>query len=456
MATQNTSALAGNETNSLDALMDVVKPQISNIAFAKQGYLLPANIFKTMGMLRPIAGEVSYHFEIGNAHPNFQVSTTTTGAAGADITVTVSASSAFAGKVYPRVTDTVRFKNRTAGKIITKTQNGTTYDLVIRPFDVTGVLSTTSGDFIWILGNAQPEGGSAVESRVTKKDKVGFPVQIIREDFTPTGSALTNEWWINRDQNGNARNTYASGVFDTEFRYWEQWGNVLLFNPLNTNTTGITEATSYSLEYLVGASGLDLPYQSGSFGITEFSELIRYYNKNKGAAGNKFLGLVGPEFNLSMNKGISDVFSQNPIVYAGQGTSAWADKFTQGEEQLAKDNAVDINFRIINYSGMTFYNSQVEQLGLNTTGGATGFKETEYAFWIPLTKGVNQSSDVKDRMTINYKKYDRWDRMVSVKEFGRNAMIATDSTDTLTVDYLGHFGLETWGLEGFAMCRPTN
>jgi hypothetical protein len=456
MATQNTSGISGTETNSLDALMDVVKPQISNIAFAKQGYLLPANIFKTMGMLRPIAGEVSYHFEIGNAHPNFQTSTTVTGAAGADITITVSAASSFDGKVYPRVTDTVRFKNRTAGKVITKTQNGTTYDLVIRPFDVTGVLATTSGDFLWILGNAQPEGGSDVEPRVTKKTKVGFPVQIIREDFKPTGSALTNEWWINRDQNGNARNTYASGVFDTEFRYWEQWGNILLFNPLNTNTSGITEATTYSLEYLVTSSGLDLPYASGSFGITEFSELIRYYNKNKGAAGNKFLGLVGPEFNLSMNKGISDVFSQNPIVFAGQGTSAWADKFTQGVETEMKENAVDINFRIINYSGMTFYNSQVEQLGLNTTGGATGFKESEYGFFIPLTKGVNQSSDVKDRMTINYKKYDRWDRMVSVKEFGRNAMVATSPEDTLTVDYLGHFGLETWGLEGFALCRPSN
>jgi len=455
MATQLTSGVSATETNSLDALMDVVKPQISNIAFAKQGYLLPANIFKTMGMLRPIAGEVSYHFEIGNAHPNFQTSTTVTGAAGADITITVAVASTFDGEVYPRVTDTVRFKNRTAGKVITKTQNGSTYDLVVRPFDVTGVLSTTSGDFIWILGNAQPEGGNVVEPRVTKKTKVGFPVQIIREDFKPTGSALTNERWINRDQNGNARNTYASGVFDTEFRYWEQWGNILLFNPLNTNTSGITEATTYSLEYLVTSSGLDLTYQSGSFGLTEFSELIRYYNKNKGAAGNKFLGLIGPEFNLSMNKGISDIFSQNPIVFAGNGTSAWADKFTQGVEKEMKENSVDINFRIINYSGMTFYNSQVEQLGLNTSGGATGFKETEYAFWIPLTKGVNQSSDVKDRMTINYKKYDRWDRMVSVKEFGRNAAIATNGEDTLTVDYLGHFGLETWGLEGFALCRPT-
>jgi hypothetical protein len=452
MAIQATSAIQANETNALDALMDIVKPQISNIAFAKQGYILPVNVFKTQGMLRPIMGEVSYHFEIGNAHPNFQTSSTVSGAAGADITITVATTSTFSGEVYARVTDTVRFKNRTAGKVITKTQNGSTYDLVIRPFGSFS-LSTTSGDFLWILGNGQAEGSSGVASRVTKKEKSGYPTQILREAFTPTGSALTNEWWITQDQTGQSRNTLSSGVFDTEFRYWEQWGNTLLFNPLNQNSA-ITESYTYSLEYMIGASGLDLPFASGNFGLTEFEELIRYYNANKGAAGNKFLGLVGPEFNLSANKGLSDIFAQNPIVFAGSGTNAWADKFTQGYEGTAKSEDVSINFRCINYSNMEFYLAQIEQLGLRTTGGATGFNETEYAFWIPLTKGVNMPSDVKDRLLINYKKKDQWDRMCSVKQFGRNAPIATDSTDTLTVDYLGHFGLEPFGLEGFAMCRP--
>lgn len=455
LGTPQSASTAAQETNALDAVMDVVKPQISNIAFAKQGYLLPANIFKTMGMLRPLAGEVSYHFEIGNAHPNFQTSSTVTGAVGGDLTITVAVASTFAGNVYPRVTDTVRTKNKLGAKVITKTQSGNTYQLVLRPTDPTSTLSFTANDYLWILGNAQPEGGSSVDPRVTEKTKVGFPIQIIREDFQPTGSALTNEWWINRDQMGNARNTYASGVFDTEFRYWEQWGNILLFNPLVTNP-GITEAYSYSLEYLIGANGLSQPFNSGNFGLTEFEEIIRYYNQNKGASGNKFLQLAGPEFNLSQQKGLRDVFSQNPIVMSGSGTSAWVDMFTAGTESIMKENAVDINFRIVNYSNMCFYISQVEQLGLNTTGGATGFNESEYSFNIPLTVGVNAASDVKDRMIINYKKYDQWDRMVSVKQFGRNAPIATNSTDILQVDYLGHFGLETWGLEGFTMCIPEN
>lgn len=443
------------ETNALDAVMDVVKPQISNIAFAKQGYLLPANIFKTMGMLRPLAGETSFHFEIGNAHPNFQTSTSITPAQGADVTITVAANSTFNGNVYARITDTVRTKNKLGAKIINKVQNGNTYDLTLRPVDPSSTLTFTNGDFLWILGNAQPEGGSGLPPRVTEKTKVGFPIQIIREDFEPTGSALTNEWWISRDQMGNARNTYASGVFDTEFRYWEQWGNILLFNPLVTNNT-ITETFSYSLEYLTNANGLNLTFNSGSFGLTEFSELIRYYNQNKGASGNKFLQLAGPEFNLSQNKGLSDIFSQNPLIFSGSGQSNWVDMFTSGAEKEAKNEGVDINFRVLNYSNMCFYISQVEQLGLNTTGGATGFNESEYSFNIPLSVGVNAASDVKDRMIINYKKYDNWDRMVSVKQFGRNAPIATNSTDVLTVDYLGNFGLETWGLEGFTMCTPLN
>lgn len=447
------SSTQAQETNALDAVMDVVKPQYSNIAFAKQGYLLPANIFKTMGMLRPLAGEISYHFEIGNAHPNFQTQTTITGGLGADVIITVALASTFDGFVYPRTTDTVRLKNTLGAKIINKVQDGATYDLTLRPTNPASTLSFTNGDYIWILGNAQPEGGTSLAPRVTQKTQVGFPIQIIREDFQPTGSALTNEWWINRDQMGNARNTYASGVFDTEFRYWEQWGNILLFNPLVTNPT-ITENFSYSLEYLTNANGLNLPFNSGSFGITEFTELIRYYNQNKGAAGNKFLQLAGPEFNLSQSKGLSDVFAQNPIIYSGTGTSAFVDMFTAGVDGDVKSLGVDINFRVVNYSNMCFYISQVEQLGLNTTGGATGFNESEYCFNIPLTVGVNASSDVKDRMIINYKKYDQWDRMVSVKQFGRNAPIATDPNDYLTVDYLGNFGIETWGLEGFTMCTP--
>jgi len=336
LGTPQGASTQAQETNALDALMDVIKPQYSNIAFAKQGYLLPANIFKTMGMLRPLAGEISYHFEIGNAHPNFQTQTTVSGAVGADVTITVAAASTFGGNVYARITDTVRTKNRLGAKVINKVQNGNTYDLTLRPFDPTTSLSFTANDYLWILGNAQPEGGSGLPPRVTEKTQVGFPVQIIREDFEPTGSALTNEWWINRDQMGNARTTYSSGVFDTEFRYWEQWGNILLFNPYNNNTTGITESFSYSLEYLTEANGYTLPFNSGAFGLTEFEELIRYYNQNKGAAGNKFLQLAGPEFNLSQNKGLRDIFSQNPIIFAGEGKSNWVERLLPVPSSLPK------------------------------------------------------------------------------------------------------------------------
>lgn len=444
------NAIAANASNQLLSFWEIAKPQYSNIVFYDHRYILPMNVFKSLGLMREIAGESAFHFEAGWIHPNFHTTTTTSGSAGGDITITVSPSDVQDSSYsYPRVTDTVLFKDGTSGVITAK--SGTS--LTITSLDSTVALATTSGDAIWITGNSQIEASSAPASRVTGRSKYEFPLQIIRETVDMTGSALTSQLWYEKDQFGNMRDTYNSGYLDAEFRFLEQLGNTAIFGPVNNNTSVITPTNMYSMDYVCSTSGKTLPYVAGSYGINEFKENIRYARKK--ASGSKFLVMAAPELSLAMTTGLSDVFTQNPNLFGTVGKSEFSSTFTAGYENDAKEKQVDINFKKINYDGIDFHIVNVQQWGIEVGGGANGFKQTGYGFFIPLTKSQDAAGTLMDRFMMTYKKKDRWNRAMQVWETGAQAQVPTNDVDELKVNYLGHWGTEFFGAEHFQRVKPS-
>jgi hypothetical protein len=439
------NATAANASNQLLSFWEIAKPQYSNIVFYDHRYILPMNVFKSLGLMREIAGESAFHFEAGWIHPNFHVSNSTSGTI---ITVTVAVADVQDGTVYPRVTDTVVFKDGNAGVITGKT--GTS--ITITTLDSGQSLSVTAGDAIWITGNSQAEASSAPDSRVTGRSKYEFPLQIIRETVDMTGSALTSALWYEKDQFGNMRDTYNSGYLDAEFRFLEQLGNTAIFGPVNNNTTAITPTNMYSMDYVTSTSGKTLPYVAGNYGINEFKENIRYARKK--ASGSKFLVMAAPELSLSMTTGLSDVFTQNPNLFGTVGKSEFSSTFTAGYENDAKEKQVDINFKKINYDGIDFHIVNVQQWGIEVGGGANGFKQTGYGFFIPLTKAQDAAGTLMDRFMMTYKKKDRWNRAMQVWETGAQAQVPTNDVDELKVNYLGHWGTEFFGAEHFQRVKP--
>lgn len=452
MALTTVNASSGSVTNQLISFFAEAKPQISTIIYYNHRYILPMNVYKSLGLVREIAGESAQHFEAGWIHPNFHAYATVAAAQGANLTFRIAAEDVINDTVYARETDTVQFANGTSGSIITKTKVGTgNWTVTVQPYDTSFTLSVTAGDAVWIIGNSQLEGTGSPEARDTGRELVQYPLQIVKEKFKATGSALTTELWQKTDQFGQMRDTLNSGMLDSEFRMIEQLGNIATFGPLNVNASN-TDTNMYSIDYVVDTQGNDTPYVGGTYGINELKENIRYANKK--ATGTKFLFLQAPEMNLSCTTGLSDVFSQNPSLFGSMGKSEYSSTFIAGYEQTAQDLGVAIEFSKISYGGYQFHLCPVHQWGTEVGGGADGFQQTGYGYQIPLTKSQDAEGTLRDRFMMTYKRKDRWNRAMQVWETGAQATVPTSDVDELSVNYLGHWGTEFFGAEHFQRVSP--
>ncbi len=453
-------ASAAPVSNNLISFFAEFKPQISNIIFYNHHGILPMNVFKSLGLDREIAGETAQHFEAGWQHPNFHSATTvSSGGPGANLTVTVSSNDVMAatsaGTVYPRITDTILFKDGNGGSIVNKTNTAPgVWTVEISPYSSTATLSVTAGDALWIVGNSQPEFSTSPAPRDTGRALFQFPLQNVRETWQASGQALTTELWFTNDQFGNMRDTYTSGYLDAEYRWLEQVGNLATWGPLNTNASN-ADVNMYSMDYVVTTSGNDMDYVGGIYGINEVKENIRYANKL--GSGTKMLFLEGPELTLSTTTGMSDVFSQNPNLFFEVATATeWNDKFVgdAAADAKAAGQEVNIDFKKIRYSEYHIYLCQVQQWGWETTGGADGFTQTAAGFWIPLQKAQDASGTLMDRFRLPYKRRDRWNRALQVWETGGQATTPTDTGDYLQINLLGEWGTEFFGAEHFQKINP--
>lgn len=441
------NAYSGITGNNMISFFAEAKPQMSNIVFYNHKGILPMNVFKTMNLIESIQGELAQHFEAGWQHPNFFINATVAPVgAGNNITFQVSPNSVINGNAYTRQTDTLLFKDNTAGSVVSAVFGGGFWNVTVSPYSPSYSLSVTQGDPIWIVGNSQLEGSLAPAPRDTGRQLLQFPLQILRENYAATGSSLTTELWFKVDQLGNARDTYSSGYLDEEYRFIEQLGNLACFGPQNNNPNN-TDTNMFSIDYVTTSAGNVFPYAGGTFGISEFKEYIRYANIK--GSGSDSMAMIGPELGLSWTTGASDVLAQNPNQFVTVSESTYKPMFVEGYDGKAKEMSIDINFDMIKYNNYRTHFCVVGQWGYETTGGAQGYTQTANGYFIPLQKTKDVAGTIRDRFLLRYKSKDRWNRALQVWETGGQAMVPTSDYDGLQVNYLGHWGTEEYGAEHF-------
>lgn len=452
--TINTSQQGGfqaQESNAMQSFFAEEKPQISNIVWYNHKGILPMNVYKTMGLMKEIAGETAQHFERGWVHPNWHIAANVTaGGAGQQITVQVAAADVVNNTAYTRTTDTIWQANGNYSSVVNKVFSGGFWQITLNPYDPNVTLSVTAGDAMWIIGNSQLEGTDQPAPRDMGSQLLQFPLQIVKETVAWTGSVLANEQWFTTDQFGRPRDTYNSGYIDGDYRFTEQMGNITTFQTPNINPNN-TDVNMYGVDYVCNTVGNTVDYFNGSYGINEFKENIRYINKL--GTGPKSWVMTAPEANLAFQTGASDVLSQNPNQFVKEDASNtdWTDKFTSGYEAMATANnlAVDITFKKLSYGGKVFYICEVQQWGYDSTGGADGWGVTGNMYFIPLQKSEDAEGTVRDRFTLTYKKFQKWNRSLHVWETGAWANNPTNSIDNLQLNILGHWGTEFMGPQHF-------
>jgi hypothetical protein len=452
MSQQN--ATGGAITNSLISFYGEAKPQFSTIIFYNHRGILPMNVYKSLGLVEELAVELAQHVEAGWIHPNFHAYAAASAAQGANLTYRIALEDVVNDTVYPRVTDTLLFNDGTAGSIVTKTHVGlNNWTIEVQPYNTSFTLAVSTGEACWIIGNSQAEGTGQPTARDTGREVLQYPVQIVKETWQGTGTALTDELWQKSDQFGQMRDTYNSGYLDAEYRFVEQIGNIATFGPVNANT-GNSDTNMYSIDYVVDTQGNDTPYVSGTYGINELKENIRYANKLQ--SGWKFLFLQGPEMELSCTTGLSDVFSQNPNLFGTIGRSEFSDNFVKGVEDTASALGVSIDFKKIKYGNYSFHLTPVPQWGTAVSGGADGYLQTGYGYLIPLTLAQDANGTLQDRFKMTYKNLGRFNRAMKIWETGANAQNPTNDVDNLQLNFLGHWGTSFMGAQHFQRVLPSN
>lgn len=452
----NVNSTSGNYTTTFASAFGNLKPQISNQLWWRFGYFCPINALKTMGMYRKVAGASAQHYETGHPVPNFHVGAVITppAVAGDPIVLTVAAADVVANTVFPAVGETVRFKNDLSGYIETKTFTGGAWRLTIRPWDTSWTLSASAGDGVWMIDQLSAEGSASPNnSKNAPMELVSYPLQIIRNSEEITGSGELTELWNTVDQFGNPITPYYLQTMLGEMRQTTYWSNATFFGHPNFNTANISGNRMYGMDYTISNGGYTQNYNAGLYTLVELQTQARVAMKN--SSGNEFFMIGGPDFNFAAQNGLSSVFAQNPIVYEGAGNSEYAPRFQANESELAGQKGIAINIRRVNWGGVHFHWCNVQQFGQTQTGGETGFKQTGYAFCIPLSKSYNVKGTFQNRFNLTVREMQGKSREMQMWSYGGSAPQNKNGDDKMTIEYLSEVGTEYQDISKFQIVKPS-
>jgi hypothetical protein len=447
------NAFSAQDTTALQTAFDVLKPQLMNTLFKKYDdeYLPFFLIVNTIGEVKPVAGGTFGHYEIGWIHRAFTVNSHAAGAAGAAVTLTVTnnTSNITQSNMYPQVRDVVRFSNGVSATV-TSVSTANPYTVTVVPSVSTEAIPAVStGDSVIITGTNFVEGSTAATGRVNPALKYTFQTQIVKESVDITGSAMTNETWYDKFNDGKSALPYPKLQLECEYRMLQNISYSMLFSvPTDTTQQAITGSTTMTGIFpWVEAGGNKLAIAPGTFTISHFDQLNRVFDKRR--ASSEYLWAAGPDQFRDVENGLSDVFTQNPNLFAQKGFES---RFAIGEgTNYGEKFGVSFNFKAVQKTGRTFYFTSIPQMAGEQLGGAAGFQDSYRSVIIPLGKASDPKSGAKlSRIAYKYKEYGGVSRMMKVTQHGIWAPNANDEFDHAKYNALHEggnelFGVETWG-----------
>ncbi len=458
----NVGATGGVQSSAVMTLTGLAKPQIVNMYWWQYGFYTMFNTFNTMGMIREVAGDYAQHFEGGHPVPNWQVGSVVTPSPGAGQAIVLGVAAAnvsgITSTVYPAATETVRFKNGTSGYINTVALVGGVWQVNITPFDPSWVLTASVGDYIWSESQLSIQGSQdPLNNKITPDVEVSFPLQIIRTTGTLEGSGELTELWATTDQFGNTINPYYKEYIPQEIRQTVYIDNEIFFGYPNLNSVAGGANKMVGMDYAISNGGYTQSYPIGNFGLLQIQELSRVAMKN--TAGNEFFGFGGPDFDFAAQNGLSAIFAQNPIVYDGGGVNEpMLSKFAANEGEFSTDvtgaaKSIVVNFRRVKWGPVNFIFTPYQRIGSAQAGGAPGFKETSWCFWIPMSKAGNAKGTMVDRFKLAVRAMNGKSRKLQMWTYGGQSPQNKNGYDGTIIDTLSEIGTEYNDISKFLISK---
>jgi len=440
-------AVTAQISNNLVSTFNLHKPEYSNFLFRKYGKqgFTAFQFLQSLGNVTPVAQENFYHFEENWIASSF-TTTGGSGAAGASVNLTVSPAYIDGnGFYYPRLNDVLMFTNGVKGQVIADNGSGV---LTVRPLKAAQAISVAADEQIIIPTNSFGEGTGQPDGRVSDVFRYDFNMQIIKETIDTTGTELTNQMWVNTID-GTQINAWFDKAksIDLDYRMALAIDGMLLYGTKADNT-GILGSTSEGLVDAVTTQGGNGTYTSGLFSIAQFDQMNRYLDKQM--APNEYTGLLGYQAFQDVENALSNVFTQNPIIFAG-GNGKTLGQMMYGDMASKIGESVDIGFRSITKTDRTFHLLKLAQLSNPQLYGATGFTEASRMIFVPLDKPTQPKGGQVPRLGVRYKQLGGYSRKMEAWFTGSagNFGVKTNDIDSVQLHNRAHMGAEIYGANAF-------
>lgn len=449
---------------------DIYKPEKLNKLFRIKGdqgmsYLM---ILKSLGFELPTANDKFEHYEERFIHDTFVIgANSAAGAAGASVTLTISATSIqnFSGiyYVYPRLWDTVLFDDagETTASItaLAINQGAGTATIQVTPNKLTkNIPSLVTGQEVVIISDAFAEGSTQPKGALSGTDQYENFVQIIKESLNATGSEMTNQDWFDTlvGDDGAQKKILGyvmKGQLDLDYRMALKSSNALLFQDVTDNTNAnlndalsVTNSKVKTTEGLIPAirrAGQITPYTPGLFSVNKFDDIIK--KQDREFCGNDIVGLLGLDVFLEIENTFVDYFKETEIGYV-------TESVFKGNEKLA----MSVGFKSFRKGSRTF---NFQKMGIFThpkVGGAAGYKYPKMGLFLPIDmRKDKKTGEAIPSIGCRYKELGPYSRKMEVwDQRGAGAGLKVIPEDVANYFMRTHIGAHHIGVNRFVLLDP--
>lgn len=452
---------------------DIYKPEKLNVLFMRYGDQGASyfQLIRSMGFEKMVSNDTYGHYEDKRMHETIKVyAQVGAPGAGADLTIklhddslTIASGQASdeKSKYYPRVYDTVMFKNEVVGYIASITWSDPRWDVVITPYDETDEIpQVEAGEEIIIISSAFSEGSGQPEAAMSGIWEYDNEVQIIKETFGATGSEMTNQDWFNVTSTGaKIPAIYYKGQTETDYRMALKIDGALLFNKRVVGATQAVDGTTgrviKSTEGLIPyirRVGNEHPYTVGSFDIADFDDINLVLDRQH--AGNYILALLGIQLQTEIEDVLKAYFMDTNINFTKQVVN---DVLFNKNESLG----ASVNFKYLTKSERTYLFKRMGVFSNPKTFGNTNavasYDMPNMGVMLPINKRKDpKSKELVSSLGCRYKGLGKYSRRMEIWSVGgAGEGLKVTEFDTRDTYVRAHIGAHFRGGNQFVLIDPS-
>lgn len=289
---------------------------------------------------------------------------------------------------------------------------------------------------IIITGNMWAEGTDQPDGRETSLVEYENYVQIIKDSYKATGTALGQRSWVNMDGRDY---WFMTGIFNTR-KNFQDMGDMQLLGGNKITSTTATFAKTGKAEGLIQSiinGGIDNSYNPAALSLTNFADLADALAQYRGASENMLVS--GVKFKRSLSDllrgetGLKD----GGVMYAG----------------ISEERAANLGFESFTYSGFTFHSKTLQAFNDIKGYGNTYSRYLNYAVGIPVGNGTafDYGKERIDAPALSLIYQETEGEEMGYYEWitGGAGGARTNENDSMKINMRKRVSLEPWGLNRF-------